>query len=216
MIKKNAKTAAAKKVVKKGPAAKQAPARKGPVGKKVPVKKAAPANKKAAMAAKRAAAKQAPARKAAAKKATVAKVAKKVQKQLEEQAARVVINFVACVTGENVKVTETAYIVDGRQILRTQVVAVVGKTVYYRTAVDCGALVELQIIKGKECIKTDENNVVVYDSAAISMVSAPAAEESEEDEDDEGDDDEDGDEDEEGDDEEGDDEDGDDEDSFDF
>ena len=161
--------------------------------------RAAKAEPKMTRAEKRAAA--AAAAKKTTRAAKAAPTRKTRQPKVEAAVAtqNVLLNYVAKVVGEKVKVTEAAYIVDGLTILKTQVIAVVGTTIFYRATENLGELVESTLLKGQVCLVTSEEKVVVFDPAAVSLVSlgGSAEDEESEDEDDEESEDEDEDEDEE-------------------
>ena len=144
--------------------------------------------------------KKAPKANVPAKKAPV-KAARRVKEVVEEVVAassNVLLTYVAQITGKKVSATETAYTVDGTEILKAQVVAVIGKTIYYRATVNLGGVADVQVIKGQTCITTDsDDKVVVFDPTAIQIVAGLAASASSDEEDEEGDDEEDDDEDDE-------------------
>jgi len=157
--------------------------------------------------------KKAPANKPAAKKPVARVVAKAPGKtkrrvveveededevEAEESSSQcVLLNYVAQITGKKIIPSDVGYTVDGELILKAQVVAVVGKTIFYRTSVNLGEMGEVQLIKGMTCIDTEEGKLVVFDPSAITIVTLNAgagAEEEAEDEDEVPDEDEDEDE----------------------
>ena len=169
----------------------------------------------------------------AAKKAAAAKKAKAKQapEPEVESSQQILLTYVAELTGKKVVMTDTTYVVDGVEILRAQVVAMIGKTFFYRKTICLGAVADSTLVKGLTCVNTQEGDkVVLFDPSVVQFLTSEASAEEEgeddedadaeeeegddedteegDDEDDEGDGEEDGDEDDEDDDaEEGDDED---------
>ena len=126
-------------------------------------------------AAKAAAAK---AERIAAKKAAAAKAAKPSRRSKPEpeeveveSSQQILLTYVAEITGKKVTMTDTSYNVDGVEILRAQVVAMVGKTFFYRNTISLGTVADTQLVKGLTCVNTVEGDkVVLFDPTCIQLL----------------------------------------------
>lgn len=169
---------AKKKTGTKRPVAKAAPAKKttrttkaAPAKAKRTPKELTPAQRRAARKAA-AAAKAAPAKKTTRKAAPVASAkAKRTSSKSAPAAATSNGNLFLkkqIETTGAIKVTPAAYVVDGKVIPRTSVIAVVGPVIHHVVAINLGAIADVTEVKGVVCyVLADGSKVVAFDPTAI-------------------------------------------------